>query len=140
MLTDGGAAAALVSASFAAVLAHGGSSADLASVSSAFVLTDGGAAAALAFSSSAAVLADRGAATALALASFAVVLTDARAHEFSAEVLSAVVRALLADRGHYSLGSSSCVTKVSADDHSLDASCTRRLPRLQLETRMRRGA
>jgi len=56
MLTDGGAAAAVASASFAAVLTEGGAAAAVAMASPAAVLTDGGAAAAFALASSAAVL------------------------------------------------------------------------------------
>ena len=92
--------------------------ADGASASYVTVLADRGAAADLARASNAAVLTDGGAAAALARASSAVVLADARAPAFSAEVLFTGVRALLADRGHSPLGSSSYVTKVSAGDHS----------------------
>ena len=99
-------------------LADGAAAADGASASYVTVLADRGAAADLARASNAAVLTDGGAAAALARASSALVLADARAPAFSAEVLFTVVRALLADRGHSPLGSSPCVTKVSAGDHS----------------------
>ena len=99
-------------------LADGAAAADGASASYVTVLADRGAAADLARASNAAVLTDGGAAAALARASSALVLADARAPAFSAQVLFTVVRALLADRGHSPLGSSPCVTKVSAGDHS----------------------
>ena len=99
-------------------MADGRAAADLAEARLAIVLADGAAAADLARASNAAVLTDGGAAAALARASSAVVLADARAPAFSAQVLFTVVRALLADRGHSPLGSSSCVTKVSTGDHS----------------------
>ena len=118
VLADGAADADLAFASAAIVLADGAAAADGASASYVTVLADRGAAADLARASNAAVLTDGGAAAALARASSAVVLADARAPAFSAQVLFTVVRALLADRGHSPLGSSSCVTKVSAGDHS----------------------
>ena len=118
VLADGAAAADLAFASAAIVLADGAAAADGASASYVTVLADRGAAADLARASNAAVLTDGGAAAALARASSAVVLADARAPAFSAQVLFTVVRALLADRGHSPLGSSSYVTKVSAGDHS----------------------
>jgi len=118
VLADGAAAADLAFASAAIVLADGAAAADGASASYVTVLADRGAAADLARASNAAVLTDGGAAAALARASSAVVLADARAPAFSAEVLFTGVRALLADRGHSPLGSSSYVTKVSAGDHS----------------------
>ena len=118
VLADGAAAADLALASAAIVLANGAAAADGASASYVTVLADRGAAADLARASNAAVLTDGGAAAALARASSAVVLADARAPAFSAQVLFTVVRALLADRGHSPLGSSPCVTKVSAGDHS----------------------
>ena len=118
VLADGAADADLAFASAAIVLADGAAAADGASASYVTVLADRGAAADLARASNAAVLTDGGAAAALARASSAVVLADARAPAFSAEVLFTGVRALLADRGHSPLGSSSYVTKVSAGDHS----------------------
>ena len=122
-LLTSGSACGLSSTVLAAVLAahvmaDGRAAADLAEARLAIVLADGAAAADLARASNAAVLTDGGAAAALARASSAVVLADAHAPAFSAEVLFTVVRALLADRGHSPLGSSSCVTKVSAGDHS----------------------
>ena len=118
VMADGRAAADLAEARLAIVLADGAAAADGASASYVTVLADRGAAADLARASNAAVLTDGGAAAALARASSAVVLADARAPAFSAQVLFTVVRALLADRGHSPLGSSPCVTKVSAGDHS----------------------
>ena len=95
------------------VIAKGRAAAALASASYAAVLTDGGAAAALAFGYLSAVLTDGGAAAAVTSASSAAVLIDARAPEFSAELLLTVVRALLAFPWHLRHLGRGCARGVS---------------------------
>jgi hypothetical protein len=88
----------------------------LAFASLAAELTDGGAAAALALASSAAVLADAEAAAALACASLTAVLTDACASAFTAQVLLALVGALLLDSRHFQGGDAGISSMRSALD------------------------